>query len=136
MAAMRSDPHRPATADEKPKPSRLKKVGSWLLVGIPGAIAFCATVKVEDAKSNLAGWLHLLGVERVPALLSSATADLVALAGGIVGAVIGGFFVAWYWLAVSREPERLQSESYTLIKGVTMTPPKDLPGHGRKGRRE
>lgn len=59
---------------------KARKVLLWLGTGVSGLVAFCATISVEDAKSNIAGWLQLVGIDRIPAAFQARTTDLLALA--------------------------------------------------------
>jgi hypothetical protein len=60
-------------------------------LGLPVVIG-AASVKPEDAASNLAAWAHVFGVEHTPAWLLSPSADaktiIGALAGGAIYAVV------------------------------------------------
>jgi len=69
--------------DPRPRRSRFSAALTWAFFGIPGIIAFAATIKVEDAQSNIAGWMQFLGVDRVPEFISSPFADGFALWGAI-----------------------------------------------------
>src|SRR4051812_12770928 len=63
--------------EAEPKKRPFQQIWTWALLGIPGALGFFASVSVQDARSNVAGWLHLFGVERIPEALSTPGADLI-----------------------------------------------------------
>src|SRR5436190_4463900 len=59
-------------------------------LGLPIMIG-AASVKPEDAVSNVAAWLHLLGVEHTPQWLSAPGADKRVIIGSMVlGAIYAG----------------------------------------------
>jgi hypothetical protein len=59
------------------KPSALRRASTWALLGVPGAVVFFSSVSVAQAQTNVAGWLHLFGIDRIPVALSSPYADLL-----------------------------------------------------------
>ena len=65
--------------DQPRKQSLLRRLGSWLLLGIPGAFVFFATVPAKDATSNIASWLTYFGVYRIPGFIASRWADFATL---------------------------------------------------------
>jgi hypothetical protein len=65
------------TPDGEQNKKLFEKMWTWALLGIPGSLAFFASVSVQDARSNVAGWLHFFGVERIPEALSTPGADLI-----------------------------------------------------------
>lgn len=66
--------------------SVFRRTSTWVILGIPGALVFFASVPVEQAQSNAAGWLHLFGVDRIPAALTSPGADAIIAVMSILGA--------------------------------------------------
>jgi F0F1-type ATP synthase membrane subunit c/vacuolar-type H+-ATPase subunit K len=120
-----------------PEPSRAKRILKWSWYSATAFVAFMATVKVEDARSNVAGWLHFLGVDQVPALLASANTDWIAL----VSALVSGL-VALVSAIRMRQATNAAREAIAVAKdadprsiyfeGVKMQEPKDLPGHRRR----
>jgi hypothetical protein len=119
-----------------------RKLALWLGMGIPGAIVFCASVPVEQARSNIAGWLHIVGVDRVPELLQTAQADVVSFLVGLVG-FAGTLITAIITHRSAKKVEREELESIRLISDaaaklhasvVKMPKPKNLPGHRGSGR--
>jgi hypothetical protein len=89
-----------------------------------------ATVKVEDARSNVAGWLHFLGVDQVPALLASANTDWIAL----VSAFFSSLGALAYTTHVAREA--LDGVEYigpgsSYLKRTKIQEPKEVPGGER-----
>jgi hypothetical protein len=62
-------------------------------LGLPVIIG-AASVKPEDAASNLAAWAYLLGFEHVPSWLQNPSADRNVIVGSLaIGAVYA--FVVW-----------------------------------------
>ncbi len=58
-----------------------------IAIGLP-VVLFLASVKPEDAASNLAVWAHFLGFSQVPAWLANPAADRHAMVSAIVLSVI------------------------------------------------
>ncbi len=79
-------------------------------VGLPLMIG-AASVKPDDAASNIAAWLHLLGIEHVPAWLSAPGIDNRIIAGSLSVGVIYAFLI-WGIPALRRtEPKTIASKS-------------------------
>lgn len=79
-------------------------------LGLPVMIGV-ASVKPEDAASNVAAWLHLLGVEHIPPWLSAPGIDSRVVLGSLcLGAIYT--FIVWGIPAIRRirsEPEAIKS---------------------------
>lgn len=83
---------------------KTNKIG--IAAGGMGAVMLSlAQTKPEDAISNLAGWLKLVGFDTVPAFLATPQADNWGTATGIVLLV---FSVSW-WLWKRFDPARLKT---------------------------
>lgn len=85
-------------------------------LGLPLMIG-AASVKPEDAASNVAAWLHLFGVANVPNWLASPNADKQVICWSIVAAVIYVCLVwgpALYWRRIAQS--KLQTTSPSVIK--------------------
>lgn len=57
------------------KPNRLKSAGKWSVGAVAGGVIFAAQTRPEDAGSSMAAWLHAFGVDQVPSVLASTSAD-------------------------------------------------------------
>lgn len=73
------------SVSESTRGRRFLKIGAWALGGAGSIVAFCANVTVEDAKTNIGGWINLLGIDRIPGFLLSSKNRF-----GRNGARIGG----------------------------------------------
>lgn len=111
-----------ATADERepnknPWLSRLY----WAL-GLMGAVfVFCAQTKVEDATSNISGWMQLIGADAVAERLADTAADSWVTAFGVIlcAGVIG--FNLWRARKI-----RAHERSHNLVNS-TLESMKPLP---------
>lgn len=121
---------------------RLLKTGAWALGGIGSALTFGANVKVEEAKTNIGGWINFFGIDRIPGFLLSAYTDFAVMALGVVGIALAAFI---HWRGINREKKasRLAADAVEeaaladgrsiFVEGVPMKQPRHLPGHGRGG---
>lgn len=91
-----------------------RKVLLWLGMGVPGVIAFCATVPIEQARSNLAGWLHWVGVDRIPDVLQHPWTDIVTASLGVLVAGIA----AWKSWRLHREMDSSMQQLETISEAL------------------
>jgi hypothetical protein len=86
-------------------------------MGLPMVIG-AASVKPEDAASNVAAWLHLIGIVHLPAWLSAPGADNRIIFGSLgIGTVYA--FLVWGVPALRAKKERLTEPS--VKRGVADT---------------
>jgi hypothetical protein len=76
------------------KTNRAISAGKWS-VGLGATIVFLSQTSPEVARSNIAAWLHVIGIDRVPQALASATTDNWFTVFGIVEVVLSVLFVLW-----------------------------------------
>lgn len=82
----------------------------WLVIATLGALAMTfAQVSVEDAKSNISGWLRLMGFEKVPESLTSVAADRWLTAIGFALLAISVAVLVWWWSRGKSEAKKLHS---------------------------
>jgi hypothetical protein len=127
-----------AGEDSERKVSLLRRVSVWALLGVPGVLAFSASVSVENAKTNVAGWLHFLGADHIPAALTNPGADaIIQVMSAIMGMLLGVATVI-FTLSTRRlaERNRLLSEQLVGDKAArrrTASPPKPRrPSPGKR----
>lgn len=70
------------------KSSAFRRVSTWVLLGVPSAVVFFSSVSVQQAQTNVAGWLHIVGVDRIPAALNSPYADSLIRGTALVTTVL------------------------------------------------
>lgn len=127
------------SVSEPTRGRRFLKIAAWALGGVGSILAFCANVTVEDAKTNIGGWINFLGIDRIPGFLLSSNTDLAGMVLGLAGVAFAALF---YWRAtkigkaiqsVEERPKEapVSAPSPIFVEGVPMRQPRDLPGHGR-----
>jgi hypothetical protein len=75
------------------RPSTLKTLGA-ILVFSAGIATCMAQVPVKEARSNVAGWLDLLGVSRVPDFLQAADTDQIVTVIAVLVSIVPAMWMA------------------------------------------
>jgi hypothetical protein len=76
------------------KPAKLISAGKMSL-GLGAGLVFISQTSPDVAKSNLAAWLHVIGIDRIPHALASTSADGYLLVFGIIEIIFALLF--WLW---------------------------------------